>query len=72
VWDVAPVKTVRRVKRKTPAWKAAEQEEVERELQRQFDEEVEMERKLEEQGERMIEAGMATRRTLRGRVVEYC
>jgi hypothetical protein len=68
----APVRTVRRVKRKAPAWNAAEQEEVERELQRQFDDEVEMERDLEEQGERAIEAGMATRRKLRGRVVEYC
>jgi hypothetical protein len=51
----APVKAARNVKKKTPARKDL----------------AEMEREYKKQGERMMEEGIAMRRTLRGRVVEY-
>ena len=74
VRNVAPVKTVRSVKRKTPAWKAAELDEMERgqrglKTRLKLDREEEM--ALKEQAERMMEEGIVMRRTLRGRIVEY-
>jgi hypothetical protein len=56
----APVKTVRNVKRKTPARKAPAWKDL-----------AEMDREYKKQGERVMEEGMAMRRALRGRVVEY-
>jgi hypothetical protein len=74
VRNAAPVKTVRSVKRKTPAWKAAELDEMERGqrgLKTRLELDMEEEMALKEQAERMMEEGVAMRRTLRGRVVEY-
>ena len=56
----APVKTVRSVRKKTPARKSPAWKDL-----------AEMEREYKKQGERMMEEGVAMRRTLRGRVVEY-